>query len=255
MNRYILIFVIFSFFGWVWETIYCTLIMQSWANRGFLFGPVCPIYGFGTICGLVLYDLMQAEKIPKLSWWQVFLIGFFLSMILEYPTSWALEKMFSARWWDYSTMPLNINGRTSIPTSCAFGLMSIFLMKYAIPFVDGKLQQLSDPMMNFLALLFMVIITVDTTLTVTALTDFKDRVTAIGNSFQNKMTDIVKYMYEKKDAVKQNAISRITQFKFPGRKLHIAAKLKENKLYDLIEELNNFGEIIKQNDFINKLKK
>lgn len=230
MNRYIIIFILFSFLGWVWESIYCTILSRSWANRGFLFGPVCPIYGFGSVIGLLFYDLILLGVLPQISWVQVFFLGFVVSMLLEYPTSWLLEKLFHARWWDYSDLPLNLNGRTSVPTSMAFGVGAIIIMKLVIPFADSILEHFSDFMLNLLALFFVAVISVDITLTISALTDFQNRVAAIDNSFQNKMTDIVSHIYNKKDVLKQMAVSRIQVFRLPERKAHVASQLKEKNL-------------------------
>ena len=109
MNKVIVIFFMFAFLGWVWESIYCTAKDRKWANRGFLYGPICPIYGCGGIIGLFACNLVKESILPDLSPWQMFGAGFVVSMILEYPTSWILEKLFHARWWDYSRVPLNIN--------------------------------------------------------------------------------------------------------------------------------------------------
>lgn len=247
MNRYIVIFIIFSFLGWIWESIYCTIQSRAWANRGFLFGPICPIYGFGSIVGLVLYDLAVLNILPTLSWWHIFLIGFIVSMLLEYPTSWILEKSFHARWWDYTKIPWNINGRTSVPTSIAFGLASILIMKFIMPFADNMLKFFPDSILNFFALFFISLISVDITLTISALTDFQKRVAAIDNSLQNRMTDIVSHIYNKKDVIKQMAVSRITVFRLPERKARVASHLKEKRFKQLLEEYNN-SEIIRQMD-------
>lgn len=110
MNRYIISFFIFSITGWIWESIYCTIKNKKWANRGFLYGPLCPIYGFGSVCILILYDLNKSSVMAKPSLLQIFIFSFFGSMILEYVSSYALEKLFHARWWDYTGMPLSING-------------------------------------------------------------------------------------------------------------------------------------------------
>lgn len=247
MNRYIFIFAVFSFLGWIWESIYCTIKDHKWANRGFLFGPICPIYGFGAIIGLAIHDFTVKGILPELIWWQVFLIAFVVSMVLEYPTSWLLEKLFHARWWDYSNLPLNINGRTSVPTSAAFGIAGILVVKLVIPLTEGIFCYISNPVLNVLVLLFVAIISVDTTLTVSALTDFQNRVAAIDDGFQNRMTDIVNHMYDVKDTLKHKAVERIVVFRLPKRKAEIAKSLRDRKFQELLEEYNN-SEIIMQMD-------
>jgi len=237
VNRYIVIFIIFSVFGWVWESVYCTARERKWANRGFLFGPLCPIYGCGTLIGLAVYDLAGAGTLPELNAWQSFAAGFLVSMVLEYPTSWALEKLFHARWWDYSRVPLNINGRTSVPTSLAFGLASILLMKVLLPWADGLLSRLPPALMNALALLTVAELSADVTLTASSLTDFQKRVAEVEAGFQEHMTDLVARLYEGKAPVRLGAARRVAVFKLPGRRTDIARLLKEQRWEELRERL------------------
>lgn len=236
MNRYMISFFIFSFLGWLWESVYCTVNQKKWANRGFLYGPVCPIYGFGGSFGLLIYDFIRAGRLLNLEWWMIFIMGFMISMILEYLTSWILEKLFQARWWDYSHLPFNIEGRTSAPTSIAFGMAAIFIMKVIIPFVDSKLVLLSQNAKDILTILLVALISIDTTLTVTALTDFQEKILAVDENFQRHMTDMVERFYESQNYFHQKALDRIVLFKFSGRRYRIAKKLVERRLRDLFKE-------------------
>ena len=104
VNRYI---VAFSYLVFLvgYGKVYFYIYNHKWANRGFLYGYICPIYGCGSILGLFIYDLMKTGHLPNMEWWDIFILGFIINMIIEYPTSWALEKWFQARWWDYSDFP------------------------------------------------------------------------------------------------------------------------------------------------------
>ncbi len=236
MNRYVIAFFLFSFLGWIWESIYCTIAEHKWANRGFLYGPICPIYGFGSILGLLTYDLIESSHLLKFEWWMMFILGFVTSMILEYLTSWVLEKMFKARWWDYSKLPLNINGRTSVPTSIAFGFVAILVMKILIPLADRGLDALPESLINTLALILISIISIDTTLTISSLTDFQNYVVSIDEEFQNHMTNIVDQVYRKRNYIYNKAIQRIVVFKLSGRKNRIAKQLREKQFVELIKD-------------------
>ena len=99
---------------------YCTIRAKKWENRGFLYGPLCPIYGAGGVAITAIADFISVHTDATFTWWQIFLVAFFGSIVLEYGTSWALEKLFHAYWWDYSSMPLNINGRVCFPYSVGF---------------------------------------------------------------------------------------------------------------------------------------
>ena len=206
LNRYLTAYFVFSVLGWIWESIYCTIKERKWQNRGFLYGPVCPIYGFGSIMALFIYDLILLGVVPNLSWWMILIVGFFFSMILEYPTSYILEKKFHARWWDYSNLPLNINGRTCAITSIGFGIGAIIIMNYLIPSYE-KLHSS------------------DFTLTVSNLTNFQSNIDEIEKSFQDKMTEEVDKMFEKHSKIYGSTLSRIASFKMKESHNLIATKL------------------------------
>jgi len=247
LNRYIIAFFIFGFLGWIWETIYCTLRTHKWANRGFLYGPICPIYGFGAILGLYLYNLIESGILPNIEWWGIFILGFIVSMILEYPTSWVLEKIFKARWWDYSKVPFNINGRTSVPTSVAFGAAAILVIKVLMPIVNRGLGTLSEPVLDIFSYILVSIISIDTTLTISSLTDFQKYVTSVDEGFQNHMSDIVDRVYNKQNSFYNKAIQRIAVFKLPERKNRIAKQLREEQFVELIKDYYK-SDVVKQMD-------
>jgi len=236
MSRYIVIFIVFSFLGWIWESVYCTVRQKKWANRGFLYGPVCPIYGFGCVVALAVFDLCSAGILPDLPWWLVFIIGFAVSMILEYPTSYVLEKLFHARWWDYSDVPLNINGRTSVPTSAAFGAASIAAFKIAVPFFSSVLSALPDRLITLTAFVFTAVISADATLTASALTDFQKNIRDLDESFQNHMTEAVYQMMSAGSSFRLKAIKRIAVFRFPAEKAKALKKERRERFDEIAGE-------------------
>jgi uncharacterized membrane protein len=149
---------IFSCMGWIYETIYCTIKRKRWENRGFLYGPVCPIYGAGAIACEMLVDLLNSPQYAfHYTWWQVFIVSFFGSIVLEYSTSWALEKLFHAYWWDYSQMPLNIKGRVCFPCSVGFGFAGILVVYAIVPFMEHLTGWMSPVQAEFFGLVFMAL--------------------------------------------------------------------------------------------------
>ena len=131
--QYFVEFIFYSFLGWLWESFYCTLKEHRWQDRGFLFGPICPIYGASVVAASILFRFVPVISSPDLPTWQMFLICMAGSAIAEFSTSWVLEKRFHARWWDYSKMPLNIQGRICLPVSLAFGAAGVVIVKYLLP--------------------------------------------------------------------------------------------------------------------------
>lgn len=171
--KYFVYFIIFSFFGWIWETIYCTVKNREWANRGFLFAPLCPIYGVGAVAIILVANNIG---VSNYQWWHIFIIAVLGSMVLEYVTSWLLEKLFHAYWWDYSDMPLNINGRICLPCSLGFGVAGLIVIYVLYPFVLNITSWITPIAYEAISLVFMAAIAFDTATTVCVLTDFENSV-------------------------------------------------------------------------------
>ena len=126
-------FVLYAFLGWVCEDLYCGIPAKKFINRGFFYGPYCPIYGVGAL--LVLYPLLFVKDYPIL----VFVLGVIITSALEYITSWVMEILFKTRWWDYSERFMNINGRVCLLNSTLFGIMSIVVVYIIHPVIQDAL--------------------------------------------------------------------------------------------------------------------
>lgn len=236
MNEYVVTFVVFSCVGWIWESIYCTIKEQKWANRGFLYGPLCPIYGCGCVIVLAVSQMIDSGILPQLTTPQVFIAGFFVSMVLEYPTSWILEELFHARWWDYTDVPLNINGRTSVPTSLAFGVAAVLVMNVLMPICNDALAGIPDWLMNLLALVFVGVLSMDVTLTVSAITNFQRYVDSASDTFQNYMTGTVYDAFAKTNKLHERAVSRAVMFKLTSKKAEALHRLREERFKGLVQK-------------------
>ena len=207
ISRYVCLFMIYSFLGWVYETIYCTVKSGKWENRGFLFGPACPIYGTGAIAISVVMGLTAQNNI-QLSTWQIYLISVVGSAVLEFVTSWALEKKFHALWWDYSRLPFNIQGRISLFTSLGFGIAGLLIVYYIAPATEEMMDAVPPIMTEFLSLLLLFIFSADLTLTVVALYHFERVVARVEDSFNNGMEAIVDSTVQRTQRVKMGIIER-----------------------------------------------
>ena len=223
--RYLNAYFAFSVLGWIWESIYCTIKERKWQNRGFLYGPLCPIYGFGSIVALLVYDLISFGIIHQLSWWMILIIGFFFSMVLEYPTSYILEKLFHARWWDYSDLPLNINGRTCVITSLGFGIGAIIIMNYLIPSYEQALVIIPASIIAISCVIFVAIHSSDITLTISHLTNFQKNIDEMEEIFQSKMTETVDKIFERRSKLYGKTLSRIASFKMKESHNMIAQRI------------------------------
>lgn len=129
LYRFVWIFFIYAFLGWCTEVSYAALVTGKFVNRGFLNGPVCPIYGFGVV--IVLAALAPLEgSLPLL-----FLGSVVLTSALEWLTGFVLEKLFHQRWWDYSDEPFNLGGYICLRFSVAWGFACMFVVKLLHPTV------------------------------------------------------------------------------------------------------------------------
>lgn len=120
--------VLYSFLGWICESTYVSIPKGHFVNRGFFYGPYIPIYGFGSL--IALYPLLPFQNNPLI----IFFLGSLLCSVMEYITSWVMEKLFHMRWWDYSYRKYNINGRVCLLNSTLFGLMLLALVYIVHPF-------------------------------------------------------------------------------------------------------------------------
>lgn len=128
-------FVIYSFAGWCVEVIYQAAAKGIVVNRGFLNGPVCPIYGFGVLAVFALFHLSPERTMYDANALMVFVIGVVLSTAIELFGGWALDKIFHARWWDYTGKPFNFRGYICLEFSLIWGLGIVFVVKVVQPAV------------------------------------------------------------------------------------------------------------------------
>lgn len=177
--RMFLYLILYSVVGWVYESTLCSITQRRLVNRGFLNGPLCPIYGFGAVAVILLLPGGQDESLIKL-----FLSSSVLCCILEYFTSYLLEKLFHARWWDYSKRHFNLNGRVCLEGAVVFGAMAVLLVRYLHPFVAAQVAKLPRAWLYGLDAGIFVILMVDLTLTVRHLLGLKGRLAEIQKLLQ-----------------------------------------------------------------------
>ena len=136
----VLLFFIYSFLGWCMEVVLKYIQYRRFINRGFLTGPWLPIYGSGAaLITVAVGGLSQVES----SYGTTFVISFILCGLVEYGASWFMEKRFHARWWDYSTKPMNLNGRVWIGNLVLFGLGGVAIVKLINPVLYHLYAQMS----------------------------------------------------------------------------------------------------------------
>lgn len=167
--HWFLCFLIYSFIGWCCETVYCSIGSRHFVNRGFLSGPVCPVYGFGALAVILLLEPVK-NSLPL-----VFLLGMVVASALEYVTAWLLEVLFHAKWWDYSTYRFNIHGRVCLRNSLMFGGLAVIAVMGAQPLVDQMLALVPFVAQVVLAAMLAVYMGCDCALTVRSILSLSGR--------------------------------------------------------------------------------
>ena len=122
LAQWLLFFFIYCFFGWIWESCYVSVKKRKWVNRGFLHGPLIPIYGFGAVTVLLVVIPVREHLVL------VYFLGMAAATVLEYVTGAAMEKLFKVRYWDYSEKPMNLHGYICLVSSLAWGAFSVLLI-------------------------------------------------------------------------------------------------------------------------------
>lgn len=141
--------------GWLMEVL-CKLVqLKKFVNRGFLIGPICPIYGYGVLTIVLLIGQNTSDVLS------VFLKSILVCSVLEYFTSYFMEKLFKARWWDYSKNKFNINGRICLETMLPFGILGCFVVYILHPIVVDLVSLISLDVRNTIAVILLIIYIVD----------------------------------------------------------------------------------------------
>ena len=168
LSQWLLIFYIYSFIGWVWECCYVSVRKKEWVNRGFLNGPVLPIYGFGAI--IILWLTLPFESSIPL----IYILGMLGASTLEYVTGAVMEKIFNMRYWDYSDKKFNINGHITLFVSLGWGLFSIVLVRVLHPPIKDLILKIPDHLADIISLILTIIFVVDVTKSVQSALDMKE---------------------------------------------------------------------------------
>ena len=144
-------FLIYSFGGWVVEVIFHAVALGKVVNRGFLNGPVCPVYGFGVLSVFAMINTLQNSGY-QMSEEMIFLFGVILATVVELIAGWLLDVCFHARWWDYSDKPLNFHGYICLEFSLIWGLAIVLVVKVFQKYVENNTSTQADSTFGWMIL-------------------------------------------------------------------------------------------------------
>ncbi len=182
-------FICYSVIGWILEVLDQLWRQHKFINRGFLIGPYCPVHGIGALLMLKLLKRFSNDYL------MLFISAVFICSILEYFTSFILEKLFKARWWDYSDYKFNLNGRICLQNSILFGLAGVLIIKIGQPFIYRVVTSCPTNVLTMTCILILVIFSVDVLVSFNVICSFrsltndllKDSTEEISNKVKNKL--------------------------------------------------------------------
>nr|WP_296063636.1 hypothetical protein [uncultured Mediterraneibacter sp.] len=157
LSQWLLFFFLYSFFGWIWESGYVSVRKHRWVNRGFMHGPMLPLYGSGAVSVLII-TLPVRENLPL-----VFIMGMIGATLLEFFTGMIMESLFHVRYWDYSHLKFNIKGYICPVASLCWGVFSIMMVKVVHIPIEEVILKIPMTIADGLAFVLTVVAAVDFT--------------------------------------------------------------------------------------------
>lgn len=215
IEYYFLIFFIYSFLGWCIEVIQGIISNHKFVNRGFLVGPCCPIYGYGVILITLCLSNLMAHPVA------LFVLVIVICSILEYTTSYIMQKLFNARWWDYSNMKFNINGRICLETMLAFGVLGTIIIYFLNPFFKNIILNMNETVALVTCIVLTVIYIIDNIISFKVVANIKVATNMIKDNTE-EITEKVKEILIKKSVLTRRLIES-----FPNMKIKIKRNMKK----------------------------
>jgi uncharacterized membrane protein len=179
IEKYFCLFLIYSFSGWFIEVVGELINSKKFVNRGFLIGPICPIYGIGGTLITILFSQYESDMFA------VFSLSMVLCGVLEYFTSLIMEKLFHTRWWDYSQKKFNINGRICLETLALFAISGVLIVKFISPFFLNIIKSVPLDVINVFSISTFCILIIDIVVSLNVI----NKIMSIKESIANNTKD------------------------------------------------------------------
>lgn len=220
-----LLFITYSFIGWCME-VGCKLVeLKKFINKGFLIGPYCPIYGWG--CILIILLLNKYTDDPLV----LFIMAIVICSILEYFTSYFMEKLFKARWWDYSRRKFNINGRICLETMIPFGLLGCLIMYFVNPFFVSVYSKIPSNILIIISSVLFTIFLIDNIISYTIMFKMKIPKIKISKDSTEEITEYVRSILAKRSFLYKRLM-----------KAYPNMKILRNKVMSINNDIDNINQ-------------
>lgn len=220
---YVASFFVYSFAGWLFEVVISLFQHHRFVNRGFSFGPVCPIYGVGALLAILFLSRLPGPL-------EQFVVGFFAAGVLEFATSWVMERLFHARWWDYSNIPLNLNGRVCVPGLMLFSLLMLGVNFVAQPALEAAFALVPASVLVLATMAACLVFAVDLTASVIRMQGFAEKLRGVQRALSGLPTrarEAMRSMMPDVAGLKDDVFSGIRQLVDPGVLDEVQSRLKE----------------------------
>lgn len=220
-----LLFITYSFIGWCME-VGCKLVeLKKFINRGFLIGPYCPIYGWGCILIIILLNKYTNDPLV------LFIMAIVICSILEYFTSYFMEKLFKARWWDYSRRKFNINGRICLETMIPFGLLGCLIMYFVNPFFVSIYSKIPSNILIIISSILFTIFLTDNIISYTIMFKMKIPKIKISKDSTEEITEYVRSILAKRSFLYKRLM-----------KAYPNMKILRNKVMSINNDIDNINQ-------------
>lgn len=222
---YFLLFIIYSILGWCIEVTFCSITDKKLSSRGFLIGPYCPIYGWAAI--LMIFCLKRYINDPIV----MFVMGCVIASILEYVTSYVMEKLFHARWWDYSEKKFNINGRICLENAFLFGLLCLILMYVVNPYVIKGIDLIPKQYILIISSALLTAFIIDNVVTFKIMFNIRTLTKTLKKDYTEEMTKKVRKILAEQSYITRHLLNAFPNLKIIGKgiKEHHFTFFRSNK--------------------------
>lgn len=186
-------FIIYSFMGWILESIYKTFYAKRFVNSGFLHGPFCPIYGIGALIMHMFLDVFKEKPIV------LFVVSILILSILEYIVGLLLEKIFNTKYWDYSDSKFNIQGRVCLFNSVIWGFLGVIFTYLIHPIITKEINSIPNNILEYSVILVMLYVLVDAIVTIFNVKNMDVKLRKL-----NELSDSLKEKLDELKSLKEN---------------------------------------------------
>ena len=204
-------FLIYSFLGWIMESIFRSIIEKKIINTGFLKGPICPIYGIGAI---IMFTFLRGLENNIIL---LFLVSIIILTLWEYIVGVLLEKIFHTRYWDYSDHKFNIQGRICLNNSIYWGILGVLFVKYIHPNIQKLVEKIDINLLYFIVTILMIVFIVDAISSIVKIKNIKltlEKIEELNKEIKEKIKELKilpKEIEEKEKIVAMQKLQKLVE--------------------------------------------